>query len=183
MTPRNQQGHFLPYKFDTFIGIDPSAVRKTTEKKRKKMPTYGAAVIKYRSGEVFVIRFDQKFPEIIAQFKEVLRGRKPVCVFEHVWSMPQQGVASTFKFGHGTGGVEGIIATLEIPYILCVPRIWLKLFKMKGEPEEKKEHWKTRLWKHAKALNPTFKKLLKNYGDAFLIADYCVHLYSEIYDD
>lgn len=45
---------------------------------------------------------------------------------EQVNSMPKQGVASTFNFGHAAGVIEGIIQGMFIPYTLVTPQSWKK---------------------------------------------------------
>lgn len=46
---------------------------------------------------------------------------------EHVHAMPKQGVASMFKFGKVFGGVQGVLATLGIPFELVRPQAWQKV--------------------------------------------------------
>lgn len=43
---------------------------------------------------------------------------------EQVHSMPGQGVASVFTFGHACGAIEGVTAALMIPYTLVTPQRW-----------------------------------------------------------
>ncbi len=51
---------------------------------------------------------------------------------ERVASMPKQGVASTFSFGHAAGTVEGVIAGAGIPLTLVSPAEWKKSAKLIG---------------------------------------------------
>jgi crossover junction endodeoxyribonuclease RuvC len=54
---------------------------------------------------------------------------------EAVHSMPRQGVASSFKFGHGCGVIEGILATLERPVVFIAPSVWVPALHLpKGGP-------------------------------------------------
>jgi crossover junction endodeoxyribonuclease RuvC len=46
------------------------------------------------------------------------------CFVEQVNSMPGQGVSSTFAFGKCLGMVIGILAALNVPMTLAVPRRW-----------------------------------------------------------
>lgn len=46
---------------------------------------------------------------------------------EKVASMPGQGVKSMFSFGFGCGIVEGVIQTLQMPYVKIQPKAWQKV--------------------------------------------------------
>jgi crossover junction endodeoxyribonuclease RuvC len=48
-------------------------------------------------------------------------------VIEGVHSMPQQGVASTFKFGRAFGTIEGVVAALRLPSSLISPAHWKRV--------------------------------------------------------
>lgn len=56
---------------------------------------------------------------------------------ERVGSMPGQGVASTFSFGHSAGVVEGVIAALGIPITLVLPQAWKKSQGLSGNGKDK----------------------------------------------
>ena len=43
---------------------------------------------------------------------------------EQVHAMPKQGVSSSFSFGRSLGVIEGVLATLGIPYTLVTPQRW-----------------------------------------------------------
>ncbi|UJB69182.1 Holliday junction endonuclease [Acaryochloris sp. 'Moss Beach'] len=47
-----------------------------------------------------------------------------LAVIEKVGAMPKQGVASTFKFGLGYGGLLGVCAALKVPVELVTPQRW-----------------------------------------------------------
>lgn len=51
---------------------------------------------------------------------------------EKVWSMPGQGVASTFAFGRAAGIIEGVLAALDIPFSLIPPATWTKTMRLFG---------------------------------------------------
>ncbi len=55
---------------------------------------------------------------------------------EQVHSMPHQGVASCFTFGMGYGGIQGILAALEIPFTLVTPQKWKKHFSLIGKDKK-----------------------------------------------
>ena len=49
-----------------------------------------------------------------------------VCAMEDIHSMPGQGVATTFTFGHNVGFLHGLLVAFKIPYTLVTPRKWQK---------------------------------------------------------
>lgn len=54
-------------------------------------------------------------------------GPNTLVFLEKVHSMPDQGVASSFKFGEGFGIWQGILAALGLPHILVTPQRWKKI--------------------------------------------------------
>ncbi len=99
------------------------------------------------------------------------------CIIEKVHSMPGQGVASTFKFGKGYGGLRMALVACKIPFDEVTPRTWQKGL---GIPPRKKEtetktQWKNRLKARAQQLFPFFpsEKITLATADALLIAEYC----------
>ncbi len=55
---------------------------------------------------------------------EAFALRIALAVIEDVHSMPNQGVASTFKFGVSKGVVMGMLAGFHIPIVLIRPEVW-----------------------------------------------------------
>jgi len=53
-------------------------------------------------------------------------GEVKLVALEKVHSMPKQGVSSTFKFGINYGGLQAVLAALEIPCQLVTPQAWKK---------------------------------------------------------
>lgn len=45
---------------------------------------------------------------------------------ERVNAMPGQGVTSVFSFGRSSGIIEGVLATLSLPYTIEQPQTWQK---------------------------------------------------------
>lgn len=43
---------------------------------------------------------------------------------EEVHAMPKEGAVGAFSFGRGFGQIEGILAALQIPYVLVKPAKW-----------------------------------------------------------
>jgi crossover junction endodeoxyribonuclease RuvC len=58
--------------------------------------------------------------------REYTEGKESVAVLESVHAMPAQGVSSVFTFGRSLGALEGVIATLGIPYQHITPQCWKK---------------------------------------------------------
>ena len=92
-----------------------------------------------------------------------------VAGLEKVHSMPEQGVASSFKFGVGLGIWQGILAAFGIQYQLIPPQRWKKAL-MDGMGKEKDASLIV-----AQRLFPTADlRLRKHHGraDALLLAEF-----------
>ena len=90
---------------------------------------------------------------------------------ERVHSMPDQGVASTFKFGMGFGVWLGILASLKLSHELITPQAWKKVM-MSGMPKEKDASRQRALQLFPASADDL--RLKKHHGraDALLIAEY-----------
>ena len=91
---------------------------------------------------------------------------------EHVHSMPGNGAAAMFSFGHACGAVEGLLAALHIPYTLVSPQAWKKRAGLIGTDKDAARSRAIQLW-------PTWRELAKKgegqaFADAALIARYGV---------
>jgi crossover junction endodeoxyribonuclease RuvC len=89
---------------------------------------------------------------------------------ELVHSMPAQGVASSFSFGHAAGVVMGVLGAFEIPTTLVTPQTWKKRAGLIGTDKDAARSRAIGLW-------PSWSELgLKGKGqalaDAALIATY-----------
>jgi hypothetical protein len=124
-------------------------------------------------------------------------------VVEHVWSSPQMGVASSFTFGFGYGGLRMALTALRVPFSPVRPQVWQNALgippkkkgkivtvppkKPSGKPTKKRvgtesdRQFKERLRAKAQQLFPDFPlwQEPKTKGkqmavcDAMLIAYYC----------
>lgn len=65
---------------------------------------------------------------------------------ERVGSMPGQGVASTFTFGHAAGLVEGVTTALCIPVTLVSPQTWKKAAGLIGTDKDAARSRAIQLW-------------------------------------
>jgi crossover junction endodeoxyribonuclease RuvC len=103
-----------------------------------------------------------------------LAGRQAHAVIERVWSMPKQGVASTFQFGVGFGSLLSVFQVMQISVELVTPGVWKKFHGL-GKDKQASLH-KARLLYPGADLH-----LAKHDGraEALLIARYVVNRRSE----
>lgn len=87
---------------------------------------------------------------------------------ERVGAMPGQGVSSMFTFGHAAGLVEGVIATLCIPYTLVEPQTWKRRAGLIGKDKDAARSRAIQLWPRWNALGK--KGEGQAFADAALIA-------------
>lgn len=71
-------------------------------------------------------------------------------VIEHVHSMPNQGVVSTFRFGQSYGEIRGLIASHLIPIHLVAPNVWKPVFHLSAKKSESIDLVKSLFPKQAK---------------------------------
>lgn len=117
----------------------------------------------------------------LRDLNDVGRGvSRPVyAAIERVHAMPEQGVASTFKFGMGYGFLRGCLVAAGIPFVEVAPRDWVKELGVPGRKKsESKRVWKDRLRATAQRLYPRLEAWNENLTyqrsvcDALLIAEY-----------
>jgi crossover junction endodeoxyribonuclease RuvC len=93
-----------------------------------------------------------------------------IAYVELVHSMPKQGVASSFNFGHSCGVIEGVLGAFDIPIQLVTPQKWKKAAGLIGTDKDAARTKAIQLW-------PTWRDLDKKgkgqaLADAALIARY-----------
>lgn len=99
--------------------------------------------------------------------------RDAIAIIERVHSFPGQGVASTFTFGKGYGGLRMALVGCGIPFEEVSPGVWLRGLSIpKRKPIETNTQWKNRLKALAQQIFPSVKVTLAT-ADALLIAEYC----------
>lgn len=77
---------------------------------------------------------------------DVVQRTMPIeTVIEQVGAMPKQGVASSFRFGMGTGIIRGVVQGLGYPLVQVVPGKWKKHFGLDSDAE-KSRALALRLW-------------------------------------
>jgi len=91
---------------------------------------------------------------------------------EKVHSMPGQGVRSMFSFGTNFGIWRGILATLEIPFLLPAPQTWQKGILHKAQDQQPKLAAAGRMFPGAELYGPRGGGK-DGRADALLIADWC----------
>lgn len=101
-----------------------------------------------------------------------------LAMIEKVHSMPKQGVASTFKFGRGYGGLIMALTAAGISHEYVTPQAWQKFMGIKPrdtKTESKNDH-KKKIIARAQALFPNEEQLLTTdapyIADALLITEY-----------
>lgn len=87
---------------------------------------------------------------------------------EQVGSMPGQGVASTFTFGHAAGKVEGVIEALEISTTKITPQVWKKKAGLIGQIKDASRSRAIQLYPTLRALDKVGEG--QAIADAILIA-------------
>ena len=97
------------------------------------------------------------------------------CCCEHIYvesvhSMPKQGVASSFNFGHSTGTVMGVLGAMGLPHTLVTPQAWKKSAGLIGTDKDAARARAIQLWPRWAELNKKAKG--QALADAALIARY-----------
>jgi crossover junction endodeoxyribonuclease RuvC len=83
---------------------------------------------------VEVLRNNKKKREVSAPLlASELRNVGPINMtfVERVNAMPGQGVTSVFSFGRSSGIIEGVLATLAMPYTIEPPQKWQKALNVR----------------------------------------------------
>jgi crossover junction endodeoxyribonuclease RuvC len=86
-------------------------------------------------------------------------------VVESVHSMPQQGVASVFKFGVAFGGALSLAERMRCPWHLVTPQVWKKSFGLTSDKHESSDLAR-KLWPDA----PLARQKDNGRAEALLIA-------------
>jgi crossover junction endodeoxyribonuclease RuvC len=89
---------------------------------------------------------------------------------ELVSSMPGQGVASMFSFGHSAGVLQGVLGAFEIPVTMVTPSQWKKRAGLTGQDKDASRTLAIQMWPFWRELDK--KGAGQAYADAALIALY-----------
>ena len=104
-----------------------------------------------------------------AAVAEFLRNTGVAHVFvESVHSMPKQGVASSFNFGHSTGTIMGVLGAMGLPHTLVTPQAWKKAAGLIGTDKDAARARAIQLWPNWTDLHKKGKG--QALADAALIA-------------
>ena len=96
--------------------------------------------------------------------------KDPVAYVELVSSMPGNGVASMFSFGHSAGVIQGVLGAYRMPVTMVTPGQWKKRAGLVGQDKDASRTKAIHMW-------PSWRELDKKgagqaYADAAFIAVY-----------
>lgn len=125
---------------------------------------------------VYTVKMPQTERDIFRWFRKWTIDEPQGCI-EHVHSFPGQGVASTFKFGVGYGGLRMAMIAADISFEEVQPAAWQRALGVKprvkrGKGRETTHAFKQRLRAKAQQIYPSIEITLET-ADALLIATYC----------
>ena len=110
-------------------------------------------------------------PALAAMLKPYLYLDKPLHAYvELVSSMPGQGVASMFSFGHSAGVIQGVLGAFEIPVTMVTPGQWKKRAGLTGQDKDASRTLAIQMWPSWRELDQ--KGAGQAYADAAFIALY-----------
>ena len=119
-----------------------------------------------------ITKADATIRDIWKSLSEVSINHSCKAAIELVNSMPNQGVASTFRFGESYGMLVGLLTAAEVPFIRVRPTAWCKELGLKRKQNESNTNWKNRHKQLAQELFPEME-ITHATADALLIAEYC----------
>ena len=119
-----------------------------------------------------ITRADATYRDMWKSLSALSEDNKCKSYIELVHAMPNQGVASTFKFGESYGVLLGLLTAAEVPFERVRPSVWCKELGLKKASGESKSEWKNRHKVLAQELFPGIK-VTHATADALLIAEYC----------
>lgn len=129
----------------------------------------GGIAIRKPKGEVKAF----SMPDTVHDLAELMHREADVVfgctlvVLERVHAMPTDGGSSAFSFGENFGGIQGVLAALNIPYKFVTPQQWQK--KVGVLPKEKADR-KRALKAFAQQRFPQIKVTLKTADALAMLA-------------
>ena len=99
-----------------------------------------------------------------------LLNKKIHAYVELVGSMPGQGVASMFSFGHSAGVIQGVLGAFEIPVTMVTPSQWKKRAGLTGQDKDASRTLAIQMFPFWRELDQ--KGVGQAYADAAFIALY-----------
>lgn len=110
-------------------------------------------------------------PETVHDLAELIRDSKVEHAFVELvggYIGKAQPASSAFVFGENYGKIQGILASLGIPFTLVRPQKWQLALSLGNSKGMKKHEWKAKLKAKAQRLYPQSKVTLQT-ADALLI--------------
>lgn len=107
-------------------------------------------------------------PALAAIIRPSIYGEEIKAYVELVGSMPGQGVASMFSFGHSAGVIQGVLGAFEIPVTMVTPSQWKKRAGLTGQDKDASRTLAIQMWPFWRELDK--KGAGQAYADAALIA-------------
>ena len=109
-------------------------------------------------------------PALAAIIRPSIYGEEIKAYVELVGSMPGQGVASMFSFGHSAGVIQGVLGAFEIPVVMVTPSQWKKRASLTGKDKDASRTLAIQTWPEWRLLDQ--KGAGQAYADAAFIALY-----------
>ena len=110
-------------------------------------------------------------PALAAIIRPYLYLDNPLHAYvELVGSMPGQGVASMFSFGHSAGVIQGVLGAFEIPVVMVTPQSGKKRAGLMGKDKDASRTLAIQMWPYWRELDK--KGVGQAYADAAFIALY-----------
>jgi crossover junction endodeoxyribonuclease RuvC len=141
-----------------FAAIDPGAVSAAIAVFENATPIH-----------VNDLRITGSLPDSVSLAQALTDLEVKHVVIENVHAMPKQGLASTFRFGMGTGIIHGVCGALRLPMTLVTPCHW-KAFHGLNSEKEKARVLALRKWPEFNAMLERKKDI--NRAEALLIGDW-----------
>lgn len=113
-----------------FIGIDPGAVSGAIAAVDWHGNPLGSYMIEHKDKHIMAMAFKSRLMGFVEPGQDA-----QICV-EQVFSMPGQGVASTFAFGRAVGAINAVCELSRFPVHFVLPRVWKKHFHLTADKNE-----------------------------------------------
>jgi len=111
------------------IGIDPGLSGAIVIIDDNKTPIEWMAMPTMKTGSANRVNASA----LAAFIRPHLYGDEKIHAYvELVASMPKQGVASMFSFGHSAGVIQGVLGAFEIPVTMVTPNMWKTRARLTG---------------------------------------------------
>ena len=113
-----------------FIGLDPGAVSGAIAAVDDRGEAIGSFMIDHQDKHIMAMALKSR----IMGFAPVGTDAQ-ICV-EQVFSMPGNGLASTFAFGRAVGAINAVCELSRFPVHFVRPQVWKKYFHLSADKGE-----------------------------------------------